>query len=166
MTFGELLSTLRDDVKGLNLTEVANAAGVSMGSLSKYENLRSADAINVGTIQRIAAALDVDWQSLTNPGQFQDVEAVRLFAASEALRRFTDRARIKPNQQRRLARLVHDPASPVTVQGWMDFWRLLQRLSGMPTGKAPAPEVNAEEGRRTPLKVLPHAKARSTSSAA
>jgi transcriptional regulator with XRE-family HTH domain len=166
MTFGELLSVLRDDVKGLNLTDVAKAAGVSIGSLSKYENLESAERLDVGTVQRIANALDVDWQPLTDPTRFQNVEAVRVFAASEALRIFAEQARIKPAQRSRLARLVEDPAAPVTLRGWSDFWRLVQRLSGKPSGTAAAPEQREERSRRAPLKMLSSAKSKTTSSAA
>jgi transcriptional regulator with XRE-family HTH domain len=131
MDFGKRLERLRK-IKNLTQQELATAAGISLGSVSKYEGLRTADSVDLGYLRKLANAMDLEVAQLTGSDPETSKLTLEQLAVYESLKRFLVASDLGSKEIRRLERLRDDVASPKTKGQWTDFWRLVQRMSGRP----------------------------------
>ena len=156
MNFGQRVRALRK-AKQMTLPELSKRAKIGLGTLSRYERQRATGRIAHTYLQRLADALEVDLAFLTDDVLGSAGASATDVAAREALKRFLATHDDLPKRTLRgLQRVQDDRAAPKTIDRWVDFWRLVQILSGKDSPlKAMGPTARLSRTKKPILRMIP-----------
>ncbi|MFQ6133247.1 MAG: helix-turn-helix domain-containing protein [Armatimonadota bacterium] len=121
-TLGDRVAALREK-RGLTLSALAKAAGISKAYLHKIESGRSSRPSGE-ILHRLAAVLGASVAQLLGVKEGNSTTAVRV---SQSLREFASEAELSEDDVHMLARIRHRGRQPASVDDWRFLYESIKR---------------------------------------